>query len=342
MNMPKISVVMPVYNTANYLNEAIDSILNQTFTDFEFIIVDDCSTDGSLEIIKSYTDERIILIENEVNKGYIFGLNHALALAKGNYIARMDSDDVSVKTRLNEQFNFLEKNLKVGIVGSFVSIINETVNDFKDIWSYPISDEEIRLHLIANSPFAHPSVMLRRHLLSNHNLKYSKDFYPCEDYFLWHEILKCSEGYNIPEVLLRYRRHQNQTTVTSIGKLEKSQKSIQKLVIYDYFHFLASESELAIHNDLFSLNIKTRQRISAINNWYLKLLKYLSNSKSQNKSIGAEFLTRKFIGCLALTEKPNFKLFKYIFNINVIPFGFNKSILKTIIKITLSPLNVKR
>ena len=104
MQSPSISVIMPVYNTAKYLNEAIDSILNQTYKDFEFIIIDDCSTDGSLDIIKTYSDDRIILIENETNKGYVYGLNYALSFAKGKYIARMDSDDISLPNRFKRQF----------------------------------------------------------------------------------------------------------------------------------------------------------------------------------------------------------------------------------------------
>jgi glycosyltransferase involved in cell wall biosynthesis len=150
---PLISVVMPVYNAAQYLREAIDSILNQTFRDFEFIIINDGSTDRSLEIIQSYNDDRIRLI-NQKNTGLAKALNNGIAIAKSDFIARMDADDISIPERLTSQFSFLESNVDVVAVGSNAEVIDKEGNhvyctaqpstwseNFVEISNCPICDE---------------------------------------------------------------------------------------------------------------------------------------------------------------------------------------------------------
>lgn len=202
---PKISVIMPVYNTAKYLNEAINSILNQSFTDFEFIIIDDCSTDGSLEIIKSYKDERIILIQNEINKGYVFGLNYAISIAKGKYIARMDSDDISIHKRLKTQWDILESDKEMILCGSNIQIVNSS-----NVVKFPETHKEIKKELLLNNIIAHPSVMIKKASLFFRAEPYVAKFMPAEDYELWTCLIFQGKFYNIQTPLLEYRKHENQ------------------------------------------------------------------------------------------------------------------------------------
>ena len=204
--MPKVTVLMPVYNGEKYLREAIDSILNQTFTDFEFLIIDDGSTDNSLKIINSYQDSRIYLVQNFTNQGLAYSLNFGITVAKGKYIARMDCDDISVLKRLEIQVNFLDNNPNIGILGSyFILISNE--NKKKYIKTVPISDLEIRYKCLFESPFGHPTVMLRHEIFTKNSLAYDTRLNPIEDYELWTKMLDYTKGANIKIPLVYYRLH---------------------------------------------------------------------------------------------------------------------------------------
>jgi glycosyltransferase involved in cell wall biosynthesis len=205
-NTPEISVIMPVYNTEKYLNEAIDSILNQTFVNFEFIIIDDASTDNSLEIIKSYNDKRIIIIENEVNKGYVHGLNLGISMARGKYIARMDSDDISLPSRLSKQYEFLIINPGISLLGTNFEFINSTKTT-----NIACEHDIIKSKMLLENQFAHPSVMLKLDFLKVNNLNYDEKMVPSEDYDLWWTIIEFGgKVANISEILLKYRLHETQ------------------------------------------------------------------------------------------------------------------------------------
>jgi glycosyltransferase involved in cell wall biosynthesis len=204
-NLPIVSVVMPVFNSVLYVRQAIDSILNQTLKEFELIIIDDASTDGTKEILHSYNDERIILIENEKNSGYVFGLNLAISIARGEFIARMDSDDVSLPNRLQLQLNYLLQNSDIVMVGSFYKIFNsERIIELPCEWS------DIKMELLFQNPFGHPTVMFRRHFMVSFNLKYDINKVPAEDFDLWSRMSKLGVLSNIPMVLLEYRLHDQQ------------------------------------------------------------------------------------------------------------------------------------
>lgn len=199
--MHKISVVMPVYNQKeSYLREAIESILNQTYTDFEFIIVNDGSTNNAEEIILSYKDDRIVYIKQE-NQGVAKALNKGLDNAQGEYIARMDSDDISLPHRLAKQVEYLEKHPEVSILGSWYESFPE--NKIIKI------RENIRfLDVLSGGCLCHPSVMMRKKDLAKYNLIYNPDF-SSEDYELWSRAVKYLNIKNIPEVLIKYRNHEN-------------------------------------------------------------------------------------------------------------------------------------
>ena len=218
---PKISVLMPVYNGEKYLNEAIDSILNQTFIDFEFIIIDDGSNDNSVKIIKSYNDSRIKLFYNGTNKGLIYTLNKGLQLAQGNYIARMDADDVSYDYRFDKQLKFMAAYPEIGVCGTWV----ETSDG--QIFKYPITHEDCVVFKFFNSPLAHPTVMMQRDVIVKHKLRYSNDFEICEDMEFWRRCLKYTKLGNVNEPLLLYRVHSN--------NVSKIKKHLQKKGLISYY-----------------------------------------------------------------------------------------------------------
>lgn len=209
---PKISVVMPVYNAEKYLREAMDSILSQTYTDFEFIIIDDGSVDTSPEIVRSYDDARIRFYQNEHNMGVAATLNRGLDLAEGEYIARMDSDDISLPERFARQMEYMDAHPECIICGSNLILLEKGKDT--TIFKYSERDAEIRADLIFNCAFAHPSVMFNAALICEHNLRYDLSYEKAEDYELWSRALAYGRGYNIQIPLLKYRKHEGQVTQT--------------------------------------------------------------------------------------------------------------------------------
>lgn len=203
---PLVSVLMPVYNSAKYLREAIESILGQTYTNFEFFIFNDGSSDESHQIIDSYHDSRIRYHPYATNSGYVPHLNKGIELAQGKYIARMDADDVSLPTRFAEQVAFLEAEPTYGVCGtSFTFIGNATHSRI-----LPVEDEEIKVKLITSCVISHPSVMIRRQLLIDNQLAYEESVAPAEDYYLWCALSPLTKFYNLPTPLLKYRAHEGQ------------------------------------------------------------------------------------------------------------------------------------
>ena len=178
---PIVTVLMPVYNGSKYLDDAIKSILNQTFQNLEFVIIDDGSTDDSLNIIKSYNDNRIRLIENKANQGQSKTLNKGINLARGTYIARVDQDDISRSDRLEKQLEFMEKNSDIDVCGSWVELMGKQ----SDVLNLETRSEEIKISLLTNQNLAHPAVMIRKSTLIKHNLDYDPKFIIANDYDLW-------------------------------------------------------------------------------------------------------------------------------------------------------------
>ncbi|EHJ02070.1 glycosyl transferase family 2 [Clostridium sp. DL-VIII] len=203
MDKPMVTVLMSVYNGEKFLKEAIESILDQTFTGFEFLIINDGSTDNSVKIIESYKDPRIRLINNEKNLKLIASLNKGISLARGKYIARMDCDDVSMPERLEKEVEFLESSPDYGLVGTHYTVIDGEGKEQYNV-SYPSSNELIKLFLSLNCPLAHGSIMGRTELFKK-NLYGSKESYAVEDYELWTRIAKMTKIHNIPEYLFKYR-----------------------------------------------------------------------------------------------------------------------------------------
>jgi hypothetical protein len=216
---PQINVVMSVYNGEKYLREAVDSILAQTFRDFEFIIIDDGSTDGTPAILESYDDSRIGLVHNQENIGLTRSLNKGLALAQGKYVARMDADDVAMPHRFEKQVAFLEKYPGIGILGSSCQMIDTNGRE-QGLYQVPTSDLQIRWTSLLANPFWHPTVMMRRDVLIQNGLSYDEAFRTTQDYDLWMRMLKYTRGANLGEPLIRYRLYQGITSTHRETQLE--------------------------------------------------------------------------------------------------------------------------
>ena len=162
MAFPLVTVLMPVYNAAPYLREAIDSILNQTYSDFEFLIINDGSTDETESIINSYNDPRIVYLKNETNIKLISTLNKGIELAKGKYIVRMDGDDISLPTRIELQVQFMENNESVGLGGTFIRSFGGAIEGKV---GYSTTHEEIKFKLLFDTHFPHPTAIIRKQIL---------------------------------------------------------------------------------------------------------------------------------------------------------------------------------
>lgn len=210
-SFPKISVVMPFYNAEKYIAASIESILQQSFSDFEFIIINDCSTDNSDEIVKKYlSDNRIIYIVNENRRGIVVNLNLGLFVASSDIICRMDGDDIAAPMRLQKQYEFLKNNPDVAAVGSYVSIIDEHGKKI-DYRTKPTDTIFIKKNILTYSPLVHPATMFRKEAVIK--VGGYRDLYENhEDLDLWARLI-CN-GYvisNISEYLLLYRYHKNST-----------------------------------------------------------------------------------------------------------------------------------
>jgi glycosyltransferase involved in cell wall biosynthesis len=225
-NNPKISVIMGVHNGEKYLRDSVESVLNQTFSDFEFIIIDDGSTDGSAEILQSYSDPHIRLYHQE-NRGLTASLNRAILLAKGRYIARQDADDISMEMRFEEQFRFLEMNPDAVIVGSSCILIDEEDKQIGS-WHFPISDMEIRLKILFRNPFCHPSVMFRSEAAKREGQLYDEKLLFAQDYDFWSRLIQFGKCANMNESLVKYRLHSDQICRVYPEEQESHAVSISK------------------------------------------------------------------------------------------------------------------
>lgn len=225
-NTPKISVLMPVYRTKEaYLRQAIESILQQTFGDFEFLILDDCPEFPLENIVNSYKDERIVYTKNESNLGISDSRNKLIDMARGEYLAVMDHDDISLPERFAKEVKFLDEHPDVGVVGTWY----ERFPDGK-IKKRFVINRQIERDLMFNCSILHPSSMIRKSVLLENNIRYEKQYSPSEDYALWCNLIGKTEFANIPEVLFKYRDYGENTSKIQAQKMEKAAQEIRRVM----------------------------------------------------------------------------------------------------------------
>lgn len=222
----KISVIMPVYNTKEeFLREAIESILNQTYSNFEFIIINDGSTNNAEDVILSYKDERIIYVKQE-KLGIVNTLNNGWNRATGEYIARMDSDDISMPNRFEKQIKFLESNPEYSLVGGQVRVLGTD-----KIIKLPTKVE--LMDLLADCTFIHPSIMFRKADFDRYNLRYSEEAIFAEDYLLYAKAIKYLKMTNLDDIVLDYRIYSKNTSTVNREQRVKSSFLVQDFIL-DY------------------------------------------------------------------------------------------------------------
>lgn len=222
---PKVSVLTPIYNTnIGHLCECIESIINQTFTDFEFIILNDSPENKRLaKVIGLYNDPRIKYYENKKNIGISASRNRLLELARGEYIAIFDHDDISMPDRLARQVEFLDTHPNVGVVSGWL----QWFGDRNWIHKTPEYDVDIKIHLTQDSYLLHTAAMIRKSILDTNNIKYEEKYTPAEDMQLWARLWPVTQFHNIQDVLVRYRWNGNNTSTTLFDKMQRAAKTVR-------------------------------------------------------------------------------------------------------------------
>jgi glycosyltransferase involved in cell wall biosynthesis len=243
---------MSVYNGEKYLRKAVESILNQTYTDFEFILIDDGSQDCSRQIMDSYHDPRIVRLNNPQNMGLVYSLNVGLRVAQGVYIARQDADDTSLPERLAKQVSFLDTHPEIGVLGTGVQIVDSFGNASNTVQS-PTEPEVLRWRMCFFNPFVHSTVMMRRQIVKQVG-GYSSDMVHAEDYDLWRRLSYVTRLSNLQDVLLQFRKHDASISNRHVSEQRQNGIQICRLMIS---HVLNEEVPAGIVNHLWCQEFQT-------------------------------------------------------------------------------------
>lgn len=331
MNDIMVSVIMSTYNTQEeYLREAIESILNQTLKKFEFIIVVDGISED-IQTINSYKDERIIIVKHTENKGLPYSLNEAIKIARGKYIARMDSDDISYKNRLLEQVTFLENNKDVDICSMFSKKIGD--ENCKDVLPYTKS-EYINIHMLFLNPLVHPLVMIRKKFLFENNLFYNEKFTYSQDYELWNRCRKIGKIEIIPKIGLKYRIHKKQISTDKKNVQMQFYREIVKMNINEFIenaNTVTLNTIESLFKDIgyidFNQLIKFSELVQKIvennKNYNINILKKVLYVQLFNRALKSKLILNNFIEIIK-----NKTIRKQIFAVSNIELNLKKFIIK--------------
>ncbi|MEZ8012910.1 MULTISPECIES: glycosyltransferase family 2 protein [Vibrio] len=250
-NLPLISIVMAVYNCEKYLKYSIDSIIEQSYENFEFIIVDDCSVDNSLSIINSYKDSRLRIIKNDENMGLAGSLNRAIEEAAGKYIARMDADDISLSNRIEKQVSYMEQHKNVAVCGTNIQHIDSNNNPIKDRIKWIKEDNRsIKNALIYGSCFAHPSVIVRAKYFREHSIRYEVTLRRSQDYDLWFKLSEYGDFANLNEPLLLYRISGDMASIKHSVDQKLSKNTVRNKYVNRFIRYSSYKKKRPTYFDL--------------------------------------------------------------------------------------------
>ncbi len=320
-----ISVIMSNYNTPEeYLRDAIESVLNQTYNNFEFIIIDDCSTDNSLDIIKSYDDERIVILENEENLGITKSLNRGLSIAKGEFVARMDGDDICLPTRFKKQVEFLKNNKDVVVCGTWVELFGDGADVYNEklvCKNIPNKEEfQIRLLFGNHTNIIHPTAMFKHDILDCNNIKYDERYIYAQDYRMWISCSRVGECANVPQVLLKYRVHKKAVSTHKKDVQNECAKNIMAEQL-SWLELSLSENWEEIH---YGFLVGRKPYNTEFKNWIEKIVsnnkKYkIFNQQKLEKTLWGKWVETSYF---ALTKERNpFNVIKILRNLPVKYWG---------------------
>lgn len=292
---PGVSVILPVYNAEDFLKDAVESILTQSYPDFELIAIDDRSTDDSLGILRSFDDPRLAVLQNPVNQGVAKTLNRGLTAAQGAFVARMDADDISLPHRLADQMAFMASHPSVAVCGTWVEVFGRAVpvlenNVLKD----PGGPEEIRSSFLFNCVLKHPSVMMRREVLDRERYRYDEAVDRAEDYALWVRIAKKYDLANLERVCLRYRLHTRKVSLTHKAR-NFEQADLIRRGLLEEMGLSPTEDELALHHEI-SRRFRTefpQERLEEAGRWLKKIERQNDRSKTYEPEILRRVLSRR-------------------------------------------------
>jgi glycosyltransferase involved in cell wall biosynthesis len=289
MPLPEVTVLMPVYNCKSFVREAIESILDQTFTNFELIVIDDASTDGTAEIVQSYNDPRIVFIQKPQNTGYTRSLNTGLQMARGEFIARMDGDDISRPTRLDKQVAHFRSHPDVLLVGTLFRIIDGRKPRYS-----PLTHDAIKVYFLHHNYLQHPTAMMRREVVSKYNLRYNPAYEPAEDYKLWSEVICVGKVEVLNEVLLDYRMYGGQTSST---RSQEQEKQVDRIRLEMACRLLGKtpidETTARLHLQLIKNETDKDLSLRKIDEWVKELLKANAEKGEFNQNELQVFLRNK-------------------------------------------------
>jgi glycosyltransferase involved in cell wall biosynthesis len=289
--MPLVSVIMTVYNGQDYLKDSISSILNQSFKDFEFIIVNDGSIDKSDNIVRSFNEPRIKYYDFKENAGVIERLNFAFEKAIGKYIVKMDQDDISEPSRILLQYSFMEKNLDIGVCGSFAKFFGAK----KGTWKMPTKNAEIKASLINGSPFCHPSVIFRKSVLVENNIKYTKGYNLTDDFELWIQLSSVTCFANISIALLKYRISEQQVSFKRKIEQDFQINELRKKVITNLINITDNKFDLIFCNSNSKINLD-KNEVASILSTFSEIVNAnkqhrIYNQNSLKKELGFNLLS---------------------------------------------------
>lgn len=294
--IPYVTVLMSVYNGEEYLEEAIASILNQTFRDFEFLIIDDSSTDGTAVILASYSrsDSRVIVVTNESNIGLPRSLNKGLALAHGKYIARMDADDISLPERLEKQVQCMDNNPEIGVCGSWFKKIGNV--KLSKCTTLPEKHDDIFAAMLFGNHIGHPTVIIRKKTIIGLGQFYNEEFRFAEDYEYWARLAIVGVKFaNIGEVLLNYRIHEKQ--VTKIHKQAKNRYADKiRIMLLRELGFANAKHTLIIHNLLRQGTPTGKESVGKIATWIDEITNVNRIKKVFSETALLQELARQWFG----------------------------------------------
>lgn len=297
MKYPKVTVLMPVYNGELFVREAIESILGQTFRDIELLVIDDGSRDKSADIVSSFSDDRIRFEKNGKNLGLIETLNKGLSLARGDYIARMDADDIAEPDRLATQVAFLDANPGIALTGSWIRVFG---GGLRYIDRYPLTHEEIKAQLFFSNALAHPTVLFRRAAFTEAGLSYEERYKHVEDYGLWVKATRVLRFANVPEPLLRYRVHGSSVSRTYTPVQIENTKRIRGEQLAE-LGIRATKEEMNLHQTTYKPeNAEIAEFLRAKEAWFMRLIKANREKGVYDRAFFEERIAERwFMACMA-------------------------------------------
>lgn len=298
---PLVSVIIPTYNSSRFIRSTIQSILDQSYKNFELLILDDHSNDDTLNILKSFQDNRIKIYENKINKGYVYSLNKLIKIAKGEYIARNDHDDISYHKRLEIQIREFSNNKNLSVCGGQIKVIGL----MKKKISFPTDYYDIISMAFFNNPLHHPSVMIKSKIINKNQPLYNGNFCPCEDYHLWASLLQENIIINSNKILVNYRSHENNYSNVALNSQKEKNILIRKYVFKNLLKIDLPPEINSLFNKLIYNDKLSTDNLSQIKVFF-ELMDFKSMSHDYNKNLKCVMSFFWIKSCLLCSENANF------------------------------------